>query len=221
MKTWIKCLICVALACILCTGVALAVSARLSWCHVTFICAEGCEHSVWVRTGESADTSVLLEAHSEERPKLQLAGIYKDEERLINYLGEPLTAGSTTLYVGEWKKASMVDIWFITPVGTIVMYLDRDNWRNGDDYRTYMDYYLRAFAALGGENADVDGTYYYTLIVQPGGKVVTTSLYAVMKHVEFIYGGKDGDDIIYLNYKYVLVQDTEPNQTPPHIWWPD
>lgn len=209
MKKWAKILVLIGVSLMLCVCVGVAVYARTSWCRVTFVCEEGCTHKTWCRIGETADTSVVVSAHQEEKVDKQIAGVYKDEKRLINYLSEPLCKTKTTLYVGEWKNTDMHDIWFFTPYGTIVMYVDFDDcWGNATQNISKMKtYFMEAFAALGGDADNIDEDYYFQGVTDKGPWVFNVApLHFVMEAIHTIYiPPEEGGDPYHLSYPCVLM----------------
>lgn len=209
MKNWQKAVIYIALTCVLCACVGLAVYLRMSWCRVTFVCEEGCEHVTWTRVGESADTSVVAEAHQEERPDEHIAGIYQDEKRLINYLGEPLADTEVTLYIGDWKGADVMDLWFFTPYGTIVVYLD------DRDFKTYTlsKYLLAALEALGGYGTDFDDHYVFECVIN--GTQRNLIMAHTMIYIEQLRVCYDGSIMTKSVYKYIRIVEKEPVSTEP------
>lgn len=194
-------LICVGLALCICVGVC--VYLRMSWCHVTFVCEEGCVHKTWCRTGEKADTSVVVQAHEEERKNLQIAGIYKDEERLINYLDEPLTSGKTTLYVGEWKRFDMLKLHCFTPYGTIVLFYDADDIYNSLTPNLIQHRFIRAFAALGAPNTDDMLAYQFVYVINETQYI--SSLNALSHAIVSTFGLSNGGMPCTITFPYVNV----------------
>ena len=211
MKQWRKLIALIGAVLILCVCVGLAVYVRMSWCRVTFVCEEGCAHKAWCRVGEVADTSVVTKAHQEEKTDKQIAGIYKDEKRLINYLSEPLCKTKTTLYVGEWKNMDMHDIWFFTPYGTIVMYVDLwDCTGNVAQNIAKMEAYFRdAFTALGGDADAIDEAYHFQFVRSANFVDDTTRpLFYIMEAIHGLYVGPIGGECLMLTYPYIrMIKD--------------
>lgn len=148
--------------------VALGVLWRDSYCRITYICEEGCEHIAWQKKGESANLEVVYEAHADlVAEKKEPLGIFIDEARLLYYFEETLHENSKTYYLGKWHRTGFwfsQGLCFNTPHGDIVIFMNRsDSSQNAEKRETYYnelkERFYQAYEALGGSRDDI---LYYT-----------------------------------------------------------
>lgn len=127
MKKIYKLLIVTGVSLAVCVCIAVAVFIRLSWCKVTFVCKDGCEHTVWQRIGETADYSSVHEEHysDDTENKYQPAGIFVDEARVQYLFDTTLNKTSARIYLGIWSQ-NFHCTQFYTTRGTIRVYLARE-----------------------------------------------------------------------------------------------
>ena len=212
------------LACVLVMG---GILLRQNYCHVTFICEEGCQHTAWQKKGESADLSALYKAHADDvEAGKEPMGVFRDEERLLYYFEETLCDNQTTYYLGAWHKVGYREsqaICFRTHLGDIMMYVDSDSFPQKADAREVywaglQERFYQAYEALGGNREDV---LYYTYRT-PDTKIAVTytlynpednSLYKIFWYYTYIFwdGFPTGSfwPSYYYEVEYVMVS-TEP-----------
>ena len=150
MKKLHKLLIVAGVSLAVCVCIAVAVFIRLSWCKVTFVCIDGCEHTIWQRKGEVADLTPVYEAHGFEKDEIEILGIYQDEERLLYYFEEELSTPSKTYHLGLVAHPFMASkAYFDTQYGEIVIYflLANSEERN----KAFEEQFLAAYEKLGGD----------------------------------------------------------------------
>lgn len=151
---------------LVCLCIVLGIFWRGSYCRVTFICEEGCEHTSWQKKGESADLAVVYEDHADKvADKKEPLGIFLDEERLLYYFEETLDENSKTYYLGRWNKVGPMQsqaFRFTTPHGAIMIYMGADDFPTGSSmmderkvlYEELTERFYRAYEALGGSRED-------------------------------------------------------------------
>lgn len=133
-----------------CLCIAVAVFIRLSWCKVTFVCQEGCEHTVWQRKGEVADLTPVYEAHNYDEKEMVFRGVFLDEERLLYFFEEELSTSNKTYYLGGIYSSHLTsNACFKTSYGDIMMYFSATVTE--EQYQELEQRFLAAYAKLGGD----------------------------------------------------------------------